>query len=307
MPCVMRYNWSRWHRPMQIAEAVSHGAITIVNAIATGKGAALGIGLWTKARVTVTERAGSFKGRNLTEPNEDVTLIETTVREIFQRFKVDDRFGACVETHSTIPSAVGLKSSSAASNAVALASLKALEKKVDDLEAINFGVEASLKARVTLTGAFDDACACFFGGVVITDNKRRRILKRIRPRGHLRVLVQVPKRKRYTKDIDPQQVMNIRPLIPMVHREVLRGNCWSALTLNGLLYSAALGYDTSSVRDALQAGAIAAGLSGKGPAVAAIVPSSSVKSVLNAWGSCCDEIIETSFNYEKAHALRVPD
>jgi shikimate kinase len=182
-----------------------------------------------------------------------------------------------------------------------------LEKKVDDLEAINFGVEASLKARVTLTGAFDDACACFFGGVVITDNKRRRILKRIRPRGHLRVLVQVPKRKRYTKDIDPQQVMNIRPLIPMVHREVLRGNCWSALTLNGLLYSAALGYDTSSVRDALQAGAIAAGLSGKGPAVAAIVPSSSVKSVLNAWGSCCDEIIETSFNYERAHALRVPD
>jgi len=101
--------------------------------------------------------------------------------------------------------------------------------------------------------------------------------------------------------------MNIRPLIPMVHREALKGNCWSALTLNGLLYSAALGYDTSSVRDALQAGAIAAGLSGKGPAVAAIVPNSCVKSVLNAWGSYSEEIIETSFNYERAHTLRVPN
>jgi shikimate kinase len=292
---------------MQIAEAVSHGAITVMNAIATGKGAALGIDLWTKARVTVTEQAGSFKGRNSTEPDEDVTLIETTVRQIFQRFNVNNRFGAFVETSSTIPSAVGLKSSSAASNAVALASVKALGRKMGDLGVINSGVEASLKARVTLTGAFDDACACYFGGVVVTDNKRRRILKRFRPKNHLRVLIQVPNRKCYTKDVDPEQVKSIRPLIPMVHREVLRGNCWSALTLNGFLYSAALGYDTSSVIDALQAGAIAAGLSGKGPAVAAIVPSSKVESVLNVWDSCSGKIIETSFNYERAHSLKVPN
>ena len=31
------------------AEAVSHGAATIVNAIATGMGAAVGVDLWTKA------------------------------------------------------------------------------------------------------------------------------------------------------------------------------------------------------------------------------------------------------------------
>ena len=33
------------------AEAISHGAATIINAIATGKGAAVGVDLWTKATV----------------------------------------------------------------------------------------------------------------------------------------------------------------------------------------------------------------------------------------------------------------
>ena len=130
-----------------------------MNAMATGKGAALGIGLWTKARVTITDQKGSFKGYNLTEPSEDTDLIETTARMIFQRFKAHLRFGALVETQSIIPTAVGLKSSSAVSNAVALASLKALGRKANPLETINIGVDASVEAKVTLTGAFDDACA----------------------------------------------------------------------------------------------------------------------------------------------------
>ncbi|HID18612.1 TPA: shikimate kinase, partial [Candidatus Bathyarchaeota archaeon] len=35
---------------MQVGEALAYGAATIVNALATGRGAALGIRLWTKAR-----------------------------------------------------------------------------------------------------------------------------------------------------------------------------------------------------------------------------------------------------------------
>ena len=49
---------------MHRAEAVSHGAITIVNAMATGKGAALGIRLLTKAKVELTDEAGRISGRN---------------------------------------------------------------------------------------------------------------------------------------------------------------------------------------------------------------------------------------------------
>jgi shikimate kinase len=294
-----------WCRQMHIAEAVSHGAISVMNAMATGRGAALGISLWTKARVTLTDEAGSFKGRNLTEPDEDVGLIETTARKVFQRFRAHRRFGALVETQSTIPIAVGLKSSSASSNAVALASLKALNKKASALETINLGVDASLEAKVTLTGAFDDACACYFGGLIVTSNSQRQILKRYQPNARVRVMIHVPKSKRYSRDIDPNDLSAIRPLVPAVQREVMNGNYWLALTLNGLLYSTALGCDTSPARVALESGAIAAGLSGKGPATAAIVPNSKVETIIDSWSSYSGKIIETSLNHKTAHTLGV--
>jgi shikimate kinase len=287
----------------ETAEAISHGAISIVNAMATGNGAALGVKLWTKAKVTPTNQAGSFLGRNVTDPEEDTLLIETVARHVFQKFKVHKRFGAIVETRSNIPVAVGLKSSSAASNAVALASLKALGKKATDIQIVKLGVEASLQAGVTLTGAYDDACACYFGGLVATDNKQRRIVSRFRPDGRLRVLIHVPHRKKYTSQIDPLPLKKIRPFVEVAYHEALRGNYWNSLTLNGLLYSTAFGYDTRAVGEALSAGAVAAGLSGKGPAVTAIVPASNANSVLSAWRALSGRVIQTSFNFQKAKVL----
>jgi shikimate kinase len=291
---------------LRAAEAVSHGAITVVNAMATGRGAALGVQLWTQARVTVTNRPGMFVARNLSDPDESTNLAKATAQCVFARFGADRRFGAMIETESNIPVAVGLKSSSSASNAVALASLQALGRKTSDLEAVRFGVRASLRAGVTLTGAFDDACACYFGGVVITDNVRRRILTRFRPKGRLRVLIHVPKMKRYTRDVDPTSFRPIRPFIQAAHRGALRGDYWNSMTLNGLIYSMALGYDTRATTTALDSGAIAAGLTGKGPAVAAIVPESKKENVRAAWRPIKGQVIDTSFNFRKATVQRLP-
>jgi shikimate kinase len=288
----------------QIGEALSHGAVTIVNAMATGKGAALGIDLWTKARVEITTEAGNIKGRNLTDPNEDTTLIETTVRRVLRKVRLYHKFGAFVETQSNIPIAVGLKSSSAASNAVALATFTALRKKVNDLETVKLGVDASLQSGVTLTGAFDDACACYFGGGVITDNKHRRILRRFKPSRRLHALVHVPNSKRYTRDVDPTEFKKISRFVLAAHREALNGNYWLSMTLNGLLYSEALGFSARPIKNALRAGAIAAGLSGKGPAVAAIAPSLKVAAILRGWRSIPGYIIHAHLNFEKAQVLR---
>ena len=92
---------------------------------------------------------------------------------------MDNRFGAEIKTWSNIPVAKGLKSSSAAANATALAATAALGKTLDDLELVKLGVEAAFDAKVTVTGAFDDACASYFGGVVITDNLNRQIIKQV--------------------------------------------------------------------------------------------------------------------------------
>ena len=286
-------------------EAVSHGAITIINAMATGKGAAVGVRLWTKAKVTLTDQPCSFTARNLTDKTESTRLVEETAQYVLKRFGCARRFGAYVETQSNIPIAVGLKSSSAVSNAVSLACVKALGKRASDLQVIKLGVEGSLRAGVTLTGAYDDACACYFGGVVVTNNTHRKILRRFKPRGRLHVLIHVPNQKKYTHDIDPAPLKNIKSTIQLAHKEALRGNYWNALTLNGLAYSNTFGYDTVAPIEALSAGALAAGLSGKGPAVAAIVPGSKTENVRSAWRHLRGHIIETTFNFQKAAARRV--
>ncbi len=59
----------------------------------------------------------------------------------------------------------GLKSSSAAANAIALATTAALERSLDDVTVVKLGVDGALDAKVTITGAFDDACASYFGGI----------------------------------------------------------------------------------------------------------------------------------------------
>ena len=161
------------------AMAIAHGAATIVNAIALGKGAAFGVDLWTKAEVKLTDEPHVFKAEITSDPKESTVLIEKTVSRVLQKFSLDNSFGAKVKTWSNIPIAKGLKSSSAAANAVALATIAALGKTLDDLEIVNLGVDAAFDAKVTVTGAFDDACASYFGGVVITDNLNREIVKQL--------------------------------------------------------------------------------------------------------------------------------
>jgi len=285
------------------AKALCHGAATIVNAIAMGKGAAFGVDLWTKAEVQLTSNVGLIEGEIVSDPTEKTVLIEKTVKRVLAYFGFSEKFGAKVKTWSNIPIARGLKSSSAAANAIALATVAALSKELDDLTVINLGVDAALDAKVTITGAFDDACAAYFGGVVITENIKRKIVKRFGMSGDLAVLFHIPKEKAYTINSDVARMKTVAPLVKIAYREALKQNFWSALTLNGLIYSSALGYEPSIALDALMAGALAAGLCGKGPAVTVVVSNEKVESVKDALAAYEGEILQTSMNNEKAKVL----
>jgi shikimate kinase len=285
------------------AKAIAYGAATIVNALALGKGAAFGVDLWTKAEVKLTQEPHIIKGEIATDSSESTALIEKTVSRVLTHFEMENLFGAKVKTISNIPIARGLKSSSSAANAIALATVAALSKKLDDLTVVNLGVEASFDARVTITGAFDDACASYFGGAIITDNLKRRILGSYMISEDVEVLFHVPTDKAYTIDSDINKLHNIKPLVKIAHKEAKSGNLWAALTLNGLIYSAILRYDTSAALDALSAGALAAGLCGKGPAVTAVVTSDKLDSVKTALEQYEGVIITSHLNHEKAKVL----
>ena len=285
------------------AEAISYGAATVVNAIATGKGAAFGVDLWTKAEVQLTSNPRVIEGEIASDPAEKPTLIEKTVKRVLKHFGVEEKFGAKVKTWSNIPIARGLKSSSAAANAIALATVAALDKELDDLAIINLGVDGALDARVTITGAFDDACASYFGGIVITDNVKRRIVKRFEISEDLTVLFYIPEKKAYTMNANVARMRLVAPLVKIAYREALKRNFWSALTLNGLIYSSALGYNPSIALDALMAGALAAGLCGKGPAVTVVVSNEKVDSVKDALAAYEGKILQAKLNHEKAKVL----
>jgi shikimate kinase len=287
-----------------VGKAVAYGAVTIINAISCGFGAALSVDLKTEATVKLTNEPSRIEGRILSDPEESTVLIEKTVNHVLKRFGLEREHGASVETRSNIPIARGLKSSSAAANAVTLATIAALGKKVSDLTAVNIGVDAALEAGVTITGAFDDACASFFGGIVVTDNFSRKILKKVQPVEKHPILVHVPSAKVYTIDSNVRRMKTIAEEAKALHRMALRGDWKAAMTLNGLLYSAVLGYDPNVAIDALEAGALAAGLSGKGPAVAAVVPRENVRNVKGAWKKYSGSIIEAQMNTEKAHVSR---
>ena len=285
------------------ATAIAHGAATVVNAMAFGKGAAFGVDLWTKAEVKLTDEPHVIKAEITSDPKENTALMEKTVMRVLQRFNLDNSFGAKVKTWSNIPIAKGLKSSSTAANAVTFAATAALDKTLDDLELVKLGVDAAFDAKVTVTGAFDDACASYFGGVVITDNLSREIVKQLPLAEDLTVLFHVPPEKAYTADSNMRRLQTVKPLVEVAYKEVLEGKVWEALTLNGLIYSSVSGYNPSIAIDALAAGAVAAGLCGKGPAVTAVTPNDKIDSVKAALQKHNGEILQAHFNCEKAKVL----
>lgn len=285
------------------AKAITHGAATIINAIATGKGAAIGIDLWTKASIRLTNEPTIIETEILSDPLENTLLAEKTVHRVLQHFGLEEEFGAKVETQSNIPIAKGLKSSSAAANAIALATTAALERRLEDVTVVKLGVDGAIDANVTITGAFDDACASYFGGFVITDNTKRRIIRRFEIAEAPEVLFYVPAKKIYTAQSDVKRMKDMASVVKIAYREAMKGNYWAALTLNGLIYTSALGYDPSPAIDALTVGALAAGLSGTGPSVTAIVPEERVDLVKEIWQKREGEIIEARINQEKAKVV----
>jgi shikimate kinase len=259
-------------------EAVAYGAVTIVNALATGKGAAFGIDLWTKARVELTND-GAVETTISNEKDENTLLVEKCVRAVFNRFGART-LGAKVQTESNIPIARGLKSSSVAGNAVVLATLAALDKPMDPSEILNLVVDASLEAKVSVTGAFDDASASLYGNVVVTDNMARKVLRAF-PVEEYCVLLLVPREKSYTIEVDMARIKTVARQVDVAYKEAFDGNYWSAMTLNGLIYSQVLRLATDVIIESLEAGAMAAGVSGKGPAYAFVVEEEVKETVLS--------------------------
>ena len=277
----------------------SPGSATIINAIATGCGSAFGIGLDIECEARTTSSSISCSN----DVGADTMLMELCVNKVFNHYDIDENeFGVDLKTKSMLPMASGLSSSSASSNAIVkvVSEMIAEEfdlKALDDLEVVNMAIDASLEAGVTITGSFDDATASYFGGVVVTDNRNREFIVRERMEDYP-ILIYMPNFYSKSGDSDANRMKLLAPLVETAFDFACNGDYFKALNLNGLIYSAILGFDSTIAIDALSAGAIASGLSGTGSAFVAVVEEDSIDDVKESWEKYEGRVIETQVDNE---------
>ncbi len=283
------------------------GAVSIVNALAGGKGATVGVALETDAEVDLEEVRGNWRVEINGERAESKLAVEIVASVLRMCGESPSEYSGTISTRSDIPIGVGLKSSSSSSAAVALATSAAMGRELSMRRVMLCSAEASLKAGVSMTGAFDDVAGCLLGGLNITDNNRRRVVRSTPLRGSFKVLIMVPESSSGRLQIDLEAVRKFSSVATAAYEMSLRGDVWNAMTMNGLLYSTILGYDPGPAMGALRAGALGAGLSGRGPAVAAVFDrrSRGVAKLLDSWRADEGRVIVTETNNRRGERSRI--
>jgi len=303
---------------------VCRGAATIVTAFASGFGGAYGISLENRTTVELNRTGGVTSTVNGEEKG--APLAEAAVKRTLKRFNAEYT-GASVTTETDIPPAAGLKSSSVAANAIVLAVSGALAKAeggltqvrlsktrreqrvkingetLDDEELINIGIDAAYDAKVTVTGALDDASAAYFGGYTLTDNTNRRIIYRGGMEETLTAMIFLPEGEIHSGNIDVKKLRSLAKEVNLIWDAAKSGRIYQAITLNGLVHAAAWGQSPEPALLALQAGAIAAGISGTGPSVVALTRDGG-DAVKTAWGGLEGGIKTAKVNNIKAEVLK---
>ena len=279
---------------MAKVKATVHGAVSIVSAIANKKGATLGIEL----KVEVTIETSEGKGIVIQSENRSLSsrLINKTIEKIVSK-KYLEKNKMLITINSEIPTGYGLKSSSAISSAIALACAKIFKPKLTDKQILVAGVDASIESKVSITGAYDDACSCYYGGFNVTDNGKRKRIHFERIPSNLIAVIFIPKNRKRGN------LKRLKILSPVFNNawELAKGKkYWESMTINGLATSAILNSDPKIIIDLIEKGALAASVSGNGPSIAAIVKKDNLSNVKKVFEALEGNIIVSKVNNKKA-------
>jgi shikimate kinase len=278
------------------------GAVSILNGIAGGKGATASVRLGTESTAELEKAPGGWR-IFINEKEIQSTLAVETIRLALKTAgKEADEYSGTIRTTTEIPSSVGLKTSSSSSSAIALAVFAALGQKAFDPQKIMMcSIEASLASGASVTGAMDDAASCLLGGINIADNLGRKIVKSKLFDKTLKVLIRVPKLTSRRASVEVVYMRKFGKVADVLYGMCMEGDYWRAMTLNGTLYSAILGYDPTAALLAVEHDALGASLSGTGPATAAVFDprmKEEIKELTHAWSSDGSRVIETETNNE---------
>ena len=284
---------------MAKAKATVHGAVSLVNAIANKKGATLGIEL--KVEATVETSPG--KGISIQSENRSLSsrLINKTIEKIVSKKDLEQN-NITVTLDSEIPTGYGLKSSSAISSAIALACAKIFKPKFTDQQILLAGVDASIESKVSITGAYDDACSCYYGGFNVTDNAKKKRIQFEKGPANLIAVIFIPKNR---KRGNLKKLKILSPIFNNAWELAKEKKYWESMIINGLATSAILNSDPKIIVDLIEKGALGASVSGNGPSIAAITKKENESAIKKVFSSLEGSIIISKINNKKAEVHEV--
>jgi len=284
---------------MAKAKATVHGAVSLVNAIANQKGATLGIEL--KVEATVETSPG--KGISIQSKNKSLSsrLINKTVEKIVSKKDLEQN-KITITLDSEIPTGYGLKSSSAISSAIALACAKIFKPKFTDQQILLAGVDASIESKVSITGAYDDACSCYYGGFNVTDNAKKKRIQFEKGPSNLIAVIFIPKNR---KRGNLKKLKILSSVFENAWELSRKANYWDAMIINGLATASILNSDPKIITDLIEKGALGASVSGNGPAIAAITKKENEAAIKKVFSTLEGNIIVSKISNKKAEVHEV--
>jgi len=280
-------------------KAIVHGAISLVNAIATQKGATLGIAL----KVEATVETSKGKGITIKSQNKSLSsrLINKTIEKIISK-KYLEQNKITVTLDSEIPIGHGLKSSSAISSAVSLACAKIFKPKFTDQQILLAGVDASIESKVSITGAYDDACSCYYGGFNVTDNAKKKRIHFGKGPTNMTAVIFIPKNR---KRGDLKKLKKFSSIFENSWELARKTNYWDAMTINGLATASILDSEPKIIANLIEKGALGASVSGNGPSIAAITKKENESSIKKIFSTLEGNVIVSKLSNEKAEVYEM--
>ncbi len=238
--------------------------VTIVNAVASWRGASLAVTDYVEVGLEPGECTGGLACRALRLAGGDGWRVAWS--------------------RSTLGFTGGVKSSSAFTNAVLLAYWRASRREPSPARIAWVNAEAGMVEGVSVTGAADDAYASLLGGVAVVDNRERRLVKRHPPpRGLVAVILRPEGLERLWPPCNPRLLPRAERLSLEAWERAKNGDALEALRLNWEAYRDYLCAPTGPVEAALRAGAEAASITGLGPSYEALVEEEKAGRIAEAW------------------------
>ena len=150
---------------------------------------------------------------------------------------------------------------------------------------------------MSITGAYDDACSCYYGGFNVTDNAKKKRIQFEKGPSNLIAVIFIPKNR---KRGNLKKLKILSSVFENAWELSRKTNYWEAMIINGLATSTILNSDPKIITDLIEKGALGASVSGNGPSIAAIVKKENESSIKKVFSALEGNIIVSKISNKKA-------